>query len=231
MFAAGFLTSRLSDFMNRYPGIELSIETTIESVDLNKRDVDMAIRYGTGGWSGLDSELLLPGRLTMVASRKLISDRTFSHPIELLDFPVLQEFASVEVDLWFEKVGVPSSAKKNLLRVPGNILLDGIRRGEGIGATVPAFISEELKSGELVALFDDPVADIGYYMVNLGAVNRPSLELFKNWLRESVTGLDIAESAGCISWTESDSTHSRAIDYSGTVPKLSPVDPKSKRQE
>ena len=99
MFAAGFLTSRLSDFMNRYPGIELSIETTIESVDLNNRDVDMAIRYGTGEWSGLNSELLLPGRLTMVGSRKLISDKTFSHPIELLEFPILQEFASVEVDL------------------------------------------------------------------------------------------------------------------------------------
>ena len=45
--------------------------------------------------------------------------------------------------------------------MPGNMLLDGIRRGDGIGATVPAFIVDELRSGKLIALFDDPIPEIG----------------------------------------------------------------------
>ena len=186
MFASAFLTPRLASFMAAHPEIELSLESTIEAVELTPGGVDMAIRYGTGQWPGLDSELLLPGCLTVVVARKLIGERVLTHPIELLDYPILQEHASVEFDLWLEKVGVPSTAKRNVVRVPGNILLDGVRRGDGVGATVPAFVADELRSGDLVALFDDPIPGIGYYMVTLPGVTRPTLWTFVRWLKSSV---------------------------------------------
>jgi LysR family glycine cleavage system transcriptional activator len=71
--------------------------------------------------------------------------------------------------------------------MPGNMLLDGIRRGDGIGATVPAFVSDELKSGQLVALFDDPIPQIGYYLVTLSGPVRPAANLFMQWLSKSIT--------------------------------------------
>ncbi len=187
MFASAFLMPRLSDFMVDNPNIELRIESTIEAVDLKPGGVDLAIRYGTGHWPGLQSQLLLPGCLTVVASRDLIGDRVFSDPSELLDFPLLQEHASVEFDLWLEKVGISPKTKRKVIRLPGNMLLDGIRRGDGIGATVPAFIADELKSGKLVALFDDPIPEIGYYLVTLPGAFRPASKLFMRWLAQSVT--------------------------------------------
>lgn len=187
MFASAFLMPRLSGFLEDNPNIELRIESTIEAVDLKPGGVDLAIRYGTGRWPGLEAQLLLPGCLTVVASRKLIGDRVFSDPSELLDFPLLQEQASVEFDLWMEKVGIPQNAKRKVIRLPGNMLLDGIRQGDGIGATVPAFIADELKSGKLVALFDDPIPEIGYYMVTLPGAFRPASKLFMRWLSRSMT--------------------------------------------
>ena len=186
MFASAFLTPRLASFIAAHPEVELSLDSTIEVVELAPGGVDMAIRYGIGRWPGLDAELLLPGCLTVVAARKLIGERMFSHPIELLEFPILQEHASVEFDLWLEKVGVPSAAKRNVVRVPGNMLLGGVRRGDGIGATVAAFIADELRSGDLVVLFDDPIPEIGYYMVTLPGVTRPTLQTFVRWLKGSV---------------------------------------------
>ncbi|MCR9137175.1 MAG: LysR family transcriptional regulator [Alphaproteobacteria bacterium] len=187
MFASAFLMPRLSDFMDDNPDIELRIESTIEAVDLKPGGVDLAIRYGTGDWPGLQSQLLLPGCLTVVASRNLVGDRVFSNPSELLDFPLLQEHASVEFDLWLEKVGISPKTKRKVIRLPGNMLLDGIRRGDGIGATVPAFIADELKSGDLVALFDDPIPEIGYYMVTLPGTFRPASKHFMRWLSQSMT--------------------------------------------
>ncbi|CTQ59526.1 HTH-type transcriptional activator AmpR [Roseibium album] len=187
MFASAFLMPRLSGYMDNNPNIELRIESTIEAVDLKPGGVDLAIRYGTGHWPGLQSQLLLPGCLTVVAARELIGDRTFSDPSDLLDFPLLQEHASVEFDLWLEKVGISPSAKRKVIRLPGNMLLDGIRRGDGIGATVPAFISDELKSGKLVALFDDPIPEIGYYLATLPGTCRPALVHFMRWLSQSTT--------------------------------------------
>jgi LysR family glycine cleavage system transcriptional activator len=187
MFSSAFLMPRLSAFIAEHPSIELRIESTIQAVDLMPGGIDLAIRYGTGHWPGLEAKLLLPGCLTVVASRDLIGDRAFTDPSELLDFPLLQEHASVEFDVWLEKVGVSPKAKRKVVRVPGNMLLDGIRRGDGIGATVPAFVAEELKSGQLVALFDDPIPEIGYYLVTLPGVDRSAAKRFMQWLSKSMT--------------------------------------------
>ena len=187
MFSSAFLMPRLASFMEEFPDIELRIDSTIQAVDLTPGGVDLAIRYGTGKWPGLESRLLLPGCLTMVASSDLIGDRVLREPAELLDYPLLQEHASVELDLWMEKVGIPQDAGRRVVRVPGNMLLDGIRRGDGIGATVPAFIAEDLEAGKLVALFDDPIPEIGYYLVTLPGAIRPAARLFMRWISESVT--------------------------------------------
>jgi LysR family glycine cleavage system transcriptional activator len=187
MFSSAFLMPRLSSFIQAHPELELNLDSTIEAVELKPGGVDMAIRYGTGKWPGLQSVLLLPGCLTVVASRELIADRHFTDPVEILEYPLLQEHASVEFDMWLEKVGVSPQIKRNVIRMPGNMLLDGIRRGDGIGATVPAFVSDELKSGKLIALFDDPIPDIGYYMVTLPGLERPALKLFCQWLVHSVS--------------------------------------------
>lgn len=187
MFSSAFLMPRLSAFISEYPSIELRIESTIQAVDLMPGGIDLAIRYGTGHWPGLEAKLLLPGCLTVVASRDLIGDRAFTDPSELLEFPLLQEHASVEFDVWLEKVGVSPKAKRKVVRMPGNMLLDGIRRGDGIGATVPAFVAEELKSGQLVALFDDPIPEIGYYLVTLPGVDRSAAKRFMQWLSKSIT--------------------------------------------
>lgn len=187
MFASAFLVPRLSAFIETHPSIELNLDSTIEAVELKPDGVDMAIRYGTGRWAGLDAELLLPGCLTVVASRKLIGTQRITDPRQILDFPLLQEHASIEFDTWLEKVGISRHEKRKVVRIPGNMLLEGIRNGDGIGATAPPFISDELKSGELIALFDDPIPDIGYYLVTLPGTKRPPLKVFTQWLQRSVS--------------------------------------------
>ncbi len=187
MFSSAFLMPRLSAFIEEHPHIELRIDSTIQAVDLMPGGIDLAIRYGTGNWPGLKAQMVLPGCLTVVASRDLIGKRTLIEPSELLDFTLLQEHASVEFDLWLEKVGVSPDVNRRVVRMPGNMLLDGIRRGDGIGATVPAFIVDELRSGKLVALFDDPIPEIGYYMVTLPGTVRPAAKSFMRWLSKSIT--------------------------------------------
>lgn len=187
MFASAVLAPRLASFMLQHPDIQLNIDSTIEAVDLTPGGVDMAIRYGTGTWPGLETELLMPGCLTVCGSRELIGSRKPSKPLELLDFPILQEHASVEFDLWMDKVGIPRDAPRNVIRLPGNMLLEGIRRGDGIGATAPPFIIDDLRSGALVPLFDDPIPNIGYYISTLPGVQRPALRSFIRWLKDIVT--------------------------------------------
>jgi LysR family glycine cleavage system transcriptional activator len=189
MFASGFLIQRLAGFYRAHPQIELIVSPEIQIADIGPGGFDIAIRYGTGKWAGLDAQLLIPGCLTVVAARKLIGDRVFSDPAELLDFPLLQELGSVEFSDWLVKCGVPASARRNLIRMPGNLLLDGLRRGEGICATVPFYVADELASGDLVVLFDDPIPNIGYYIVTRPGAHRPALHIFAQWLMATCNSL------------------------------------------
>lgn len=182
MFASGFLLPRLASFSAAHPDIELMLDPQIATVDLNPGGTDMAIRFGTGNWPGLEAELLMPGCLTVVAAKSLIGTQKLTNPAQLLDYPILQELASTEFADWLESRGVPAEAKRNVIHMPGNMLLDGLRRGDGICATVPIFIHDELKSGDLVILFEDPIPNIGYYIVTRPGVQRPPLRSFINWL-------------------------------------------------
>ncbi len=187
MFASAFLMPRMADFIARHPDIELNLDSTIEAVPLTPGGVDMAIRYGTGDWPNIQSEPLLPGCLTVVASSRLLNGKRPATPLDLLDYTFLQEHASVEVDLWLEKVGIPAEAKRKVVRMPGNMILDGVRRGDGIGATAPVFVAKELEEGSLVALFDDPIPNIGYHLVTRPGPQRPALTAFIRWLKGSIT--------------------------------------------
>lgn len=187
MFASAFLVPRLAGFMRDHPEIELNLDSTIEAVELDSGRVDMAIRYGTGDWPGLQAELLLPGCLTVVAVPDLVQNVSIKTPIDLLQLPILQEHASVEFDTWLQKVGVPHTVPRKVVRLPGNMLLDGVRRGDGIGATAPPFIVDELLSGALVPLFDDPIPGVGYYLVTKKGPQRAALRTFVHWLKRSIS--------------------------------------------
>src|ERR671939_179496 len=57
--AAKWLVLRLHRFQEQHPEIDVRISTSDEIVDLTKGDFDLAIRYGTGRYPGLDVDLLM----------------------------------------------------------------------------------------------------------------------------------------------------------------------------
>ena len=57
-FVAKWLVLRLHRFQEKIPAVDVRISATDEVVDLTTGDFDIAIRYGTGKYPGLDVELL-----------------------------------------------------------------------------------------------------------------------------------------------------------------------------
>lgn len=182
MFASSFLVPRLAAFRAAHPGIELMLNPTSELVDLELGGVDLAIRYGNGDWPGVEAELFFKGSFAVVAARSLIGDRKITEPTEILDYPILQELGSTEFSEWMDRQGLKPGPGAKITRMPGNLLLDELRRGDGIVATVPRFIKDDIRSGRLVVLFEDR-QDAGYYLLTRPGTHRPPLRTFLRWLR------------------------------------------------
>ena len=72
-FAAKWLVLRLHRFQERCPQIDVRISATDDVVDLTRGDFDIAIRYGTGHYSGLDVELLFKNEVFPACSPQLLA--------------------------------------------------------------------------------------------------------------------------------------------------------------
>jgi len=183
-FAISWLMPRINDFRLKHPEIELMINPTAEVVELKPGGVDLAVRFGKGDWPGLESELFICTNFAVVGAKCLIGDKRIDKPEDILEFPWLSEYGTNELAVWMERQGVVPCGKLNITHLPGYMVLEGVRRGEGISATAKMFIETDIEAGNLQVLFEEGVyPGTGYHLVTRPGVKRPPLKAFMSWMR------------------------------------------------
>lgn len=184
-FAAHWLMPCLSDFRQSHPQIDIMIDPTPKLVRLEPGGIDIAIRYGTGDWPGLEAEFLFHSPIVAVAAPQLVEGVRIDSPADLADLPWLQEFGTNEASDWLRRRGVIKERAAGLVQVPGNLLLDGLRDGQGVAVTVRDWVRQDIAAGRLRLLFEDD-GDSGYHVVTRPGVMRPPAKAFVAWLRRIV---------------------------------------------
>lgn len=182
MFATHWLMPRLAVFRQAYPEVDMVIDPTGEVVQLTPGGIDIALRYGHGTWPGLDSEMLLPSPMVVVAAPGLLDKRQVGRPEDLLDLPWLEEIGTNEASVWLRSRGVQDSIKAGRVVLPGNLLMEALRAGQGVAVSVRDFVAPDVAAGRLVELFCEN-AGRGYHIVHRPGVLRPGARHFVNWLR------------------------------------------------
>lgn len=188
MFAASWLMPRIAGFRRDHPDVNLMLNPTADRVELTPGGIDLAIRFGSGTWPGVKSELLFRTEFVIVAARDLVGDRQVETPEDLLDFPWLQELGTTEANDWLRSRGVTRARLHGLTQVPGSLLLDGLRSGQGVVAASRAFIEADIERGDIVVLFEDPNPGVGYFIVTRPEPLRPAAKAFVTWLRRQNVG-------------------------------------------
>lgn len=181
-FAASWLMPRLSKFRAAHPDVDLMIDPSANVVALGADGIDIAIRYGSGPWPGTELEMLLQSPMVVVAAPSLVGERPITDLNELADFPWLEEFGTSESTRWFRRFGVQGMAR-GLMQVPGNLMLDGARDGQGVAVTVREFVARDIAAGRLRVLHTEETPDSGYHIVTRPGVLRKSVKDFVSWLR------------------------------------------------
>jgi len=181
-FAVSWLMPRIVDFQQRHPEITLMLNPTGEVMELKPGGIDMAIRYRES--HKLDTEVspVLIADLIVVATPSLIGAQAITEPAMLLDMPWLQELGTNEVAEWFARHGVIAERPLKITHMPGNLIMDAVRRGDGITYTARPFVAEELRSGQLVELFSESAFGT-YYIQTRPGVLRPPVRSFVKWLK------------------------------------------------
>ena len=193
-FAAKWLVLRLHRFQSRCAEVDVRISATDEVVDLSKGDFDIAIRYGAGHYPGLDVELLFTNEVFPASSPQLLTaGPPLRAPDDLRHHALIHDQA-VERDplvptwpMWLKAAGVknvPPTAGLSFNNM--SLALDAAIAGHGVVLAYSTIAAADIAAGRLVRLFSLALPDqFAYYIVTApGALERPKIRAFRDWLRE-----------------------------------------------
>ena len=181
-FAASWLMPRLPDFRARHPEIDIMLDPSASLCPLEPGGVDVALRYGSGDWPDLEATELVQSPMVVVAAPSLLAGRAITAPADLTQLPWLEELGTTEATRWLSDRGHIRGPGTGTTQVPGNLLLDGARDGQGVAVTVRYFVEADLASGRLVCLFEEHDKK-GYFTVTRKGPLRPPVKAFVAWLR------------------------------------------------
>jgi LysR family transcriptional regulator, glycine cleavage system transcriptional activator len=197
-FAGKWLVQRLHRFQETFPEIDVRISATDTMVDMARGDFDIAIRYGTGRYPGLDVELLLRNEVFPVCSPELLRNGPpLETPDDLARHALIHDQA-VDRDplaptwpMWLKAAGVRHLPIAPGLSVSTNHLaLEAAIGGHGIALANSTIAASDLAAGRLVRLFSLSLPDLfAFYVVTVpGALERPKVRAFHDWLRREAEG-------------------------------------------
>lgn len=192
-FAAKWLMPRLESFSAIHPDTDVWISADMTPVDFAVSDIDLAVRYGNGHYSGLHVEHLLGEAVIPVCSPLLYEAAPIRKPEDLAHHILLHD-AGFEHDpscpdwaMWLKAQGVEGvDASRGPRFNQSHLIIEAACAGRGVALAKRTLAEADLRSGRLQVLFDqkDAPLSFGYYLV-WPQTREPtaSQQRFMEWLR------------------------------------------------
>lgn len=175
------LLPSLQGLREAMPEAALDLRCSVALADLD--EVDVAIRFGPGGWSALQSRHLGDERLFPVASPDYNGGR-LPADLEQLKHCQLIHHPESNWRLWLDPLGLSAADFPSWLAIDDSaLILQAAAGGHGVALARSRLAATDLASGRLVRLFDHEVAaEYGYWAVWSGSSpKRKLIERFVDW--------------------------------------------------
>ena len=191
-FAAKWLIPRLDRFRQKHPEVDVRITAAIETVDFERTQVDIAIRFGRGGWEGVETEYLLGEEVFPVCSPRLLegehplrSPGDLRHHVLLHDGSPLAGGVVPDWRMWLKAAGVEGvDPNYGMTLIPFTMVLEAAIEGQGVALGRSNLVAADLAAGRLVRPFALALPfNLAHWLVyRSGALARPKVKAFRDWI-------------------------------------------------
>ena len=185
-FAENWLMPRIGGFWEQHPEVKLALIPGYELVDLARDGFDLAIRYGRGGWEGVQEEYLVSAGNVIVATPARAKGIARGDVRALKGQKFLLEPGRAEPRLWAAEQGLMLEEEDVEEFSSNTMVLAATRAGHGFSLQGRALVEADIEAGRLVCLFETEQTELGYYILTRPGMMSDRLRLFRNWLRSSV---------------------------------------------
>lgn len=195
-FATMWLIPRLQQFQRAHPDIDIRIDASDTSLDLEVADVDLALRYGPHANMPAQAVRLFGEQLTPVLSPWLLKDaQPLKTPADVAQFALIEAGDAHRSHLewltwrrWLDQHGHARLQPKRWLYFNyAHQMAQAALTGQGIVLARLPLVAENLASGELVEplpqlRLDSPMAY--WLIVGPRSAQRPEIQAFCEWLKQ-----------------------------------------------
>ena len=185
-FAAQWLMPRLGTFWSAHPEVPLSLHPDEHLVDLRRQPIDLAIRFGSGAWPGVDAEFLTAAHYVVVGAPALLKGRKCLSADEMSHLPWVIEDGWPEALAWLKSFGLIPEAMAITYMPTEELALSAARQGYGLHVEAAALVQHDVLSGALVIVGKIPDNSLAYYAVTLPGPKRPEVKTFISWLKAAI---------------------------------------------
>ena len=182
-FATRWLLPKLTDFHKQYENLKVQLEPSIEVIDFQTSDPDLAIRHGKGHWPGLKSTKLFDELLVPVAAPNLaesIRNEAFWLDTLLGASQRKQEWIS-----WIESFTQKPAPDLNVIFYPTQALaLDAAIAGGGVVLADRRLIENDILENRLTVLNDFSFPNNqGFFITYRKGPNvEAKIKVFSSWI-------------------------------------------------
>ncbi|MFT6195133.1 MAG: LysR family glycine cleavage system transcriptional activator [Cognaticolwellia sp.] len=189
-FAIQWLVPRLNTFNLLHPDIDVRIKAVDQPENSLTEDVDLAIYYGRGRWSGIHAEQLHTEYLIPVCSPLLLAG---SKPLSIIDdlanHTLLHDASRRDWKRWFKHVDFKGgNVNHGPIFSHSAMVLQAAIHGQGVALAHSVLAKPDIDSGRLVCPFKEVlISKNSYYIV----CRERQLELgkiaaFREWVLQTV---------------------------------------------
>jgi LysR family glycine cleavage system transcriptional activator len=190
-FAAKWLMPRLGGFEIAHPDVDVWISAGMELVDFNAGEVDLAIRYGTGRYPGLEVQRLMAETVIPVASPALLEQTPLASEADLAQHTLLHD-GSPDADpscpdwtMWLAARGQRGiDGARGPRYNQSSLVIEAAVNGRGVALAKRTLAQADLDAGRLVApLPISTEVDFAYHLVYPKAKARMAqVKAFTAWI-------------------------------------------------
>jgi LysR family glycine cleavage system transcriptional activator len=196
LLARRWLANRLPGLLAHPAGARLEIRVEPQYAELGRDGVDAALRFGLGGWPGLEQRRLFGVPRFPVCSPAFAAAHGIRRLGDLLRIPLLHR-NNYPWGGWFEALGLSPPATSGPVFDDTLMMLEAAAQGLGAALAPAGLEHPELASGRLVRPLDvmGP-ADRSYFMVWRPEGRKlKRIEALAAWLMDEIAGPRTAAAA------------------------------------
>jgi LysR family transcriptional regulator, glycine cleavage system transcriptional activator len=198
-FAQRWLLPRLARWRSLHPDIRLQIETTRQTIDLQREGLHVGIRTGSGTWAGLSADTLCDLDLPLCA---LACPEAAQRVAGNLPAAISSESLLGDPELWaswFQLAGIASEAQPAATFADSGLMLQAAEQDIGLVLARGLYTVDALREGRLVQLSSTvlPISSPQRFFLVFppSLQDWPPLTALRTWLLEEVrqSRLELAE--------------------------------------